>query len=180
MGSAGPGCDPAWHRRLQQQRQAARLVVQAADSCLRSGILVPPRVCKRLSTAASALNHHGSRRPQRVASYLLDMAGGTNLRDKDSNDGWSAQRRDGKKSKEQWAAEKEAERLRLSKCSWVACNRGRCKAWLYLEDIESCSCTSCHRRWSDPVLQRAQECRGKTPGFQAKAPAAPPIWLCCC
>ena len=146
------GVDPAWHRKLQQQRQASRVLVQAADHCLRNSIEVPSRLLRKLPAAAGSLHHHGFKLPIRVAALVQDMGRDDQQRGQNSNDGWKTQRKD-KKSKEQWAVEKEEECLRLAKCSWVACNKGRCKVWLHFEDFESCVCPSCHRRWSDQVLQ---------------------------
>ena len=108
------GVDPAWHRTLQQRRQASRVLVQAADHCLRNSIEVPSRLLRKRPVAAGSLHHHGSKLPIRVAALVRDMGSGKDdqQRRQSSNDGWKTQRKD-KKSKEQWAVEKEEERLRL-------------------------------------------------------------------
>ena len=135
------GADPAWHRRLQRSRQTARAVAQAADACLRYSLQVPSRVLRRLPAAATALDHHGSELPVRVAKLIQEMGADG----RQTADGWKVQRSQ-KKSKEQWASEKEAERRFLANCNWVSCNKGKCRAWLFFKDFKSCVCQSCSCR----------------------------------
>ena len=92
--------DPSWHRKLQRQRQTARVVAQAAGNCLRTGVQISSRLLRRLPAAASALNHHGSKLPERVAALVQDMGGEDRIEEEENNEVWRTQRK-GKRSKDQ-------------------------------------------------------------------------------
>ena len=48
---------------------------------------------------------------------------------------------------------------------WVACGRGGCTHWQWLEKMDTCVCEKCHRRWPKAVLEAAWNKGGKVSGF---------------
>ena len=101
-------------------------------------------------------------RGSKVLSYLVNYLQGMGKLCRqdwkiEDDEGWTIYRND-RKPKAQWEAEKEAERQLLFWCSWVACNRGKCKAWLFFKDFNGAACPAFNRRWADTGLQRAMEC----------------------
>ena len=73
--------EPSWHRRQQRERRQARLIVQVADSYLRSGADPPQRILDRLDWASTRLaDHHGSTIPRLVEDAMSNNRCGSGNR----------------------------------------------------------------------------------------------------
>ena len=126
--------EPACHKRKQQQRATARRLFQAVDALLATSAEVPSHLAAVTPGAVARIeNHHGSEVPRRVQQWLenMDAIPGT--------PGWqTAQAR--KRRTWKWTTQL------AEKYEWVACDRGRCKAWLPWGSFTTAWC-ACGLRW---------------------------------
>ena len=66
-----PAVEPAWHRRRQQQRSAARKLLKAADALIAASAEVPSHLVTAIPKAIAHIQgHHGSEVPKRVLDWL--------------------------------------------------------------------------------------------------------------
>ena len=138
-----PVVEPAWHRREQKQRAAARKLLRAVDALLAAAAEVPSHLATAIPQAIAHIqNHHGSAVPARVLHW--HQMQGTGL----MNNEWQTMAHGKKRRSWLWTPQA-AERY-----SWVACNRGGCKAWVSWDCFTYARC-ACGRRWSDDILETA-------------------------
>ena len=74
--------EPAWHRRKQEQRQRARLIIDTANSLLKAGQELEKKLEEKLLRAAEVVkDHHAFTFPKAVLSWLKDKMSNGDAKD---------------------------------------------------------------------------------------------------
>ena len=103
-----PAVEPAWHRRRQQQRSAARKLLKAVDALIAASAEVPSHLVTEIpKTIAHIQGHRRSGVPKRVQDWVQSM-----------NEGWQTKSYGKKRRSWLWTPQS------AEKYGWVACNRG--------------------------------------------------------
>ena len=102
-----PAVEPAWHRRRQQQRSAARKLLKAVEALIAASAEVPSHLVTEIPKAIAHIQgHHGSEVPRRVLDWVQSM-----------KEGWQTKSYGKKRRSWLWTPQS------AEKYGWVACIR---------------------------------------------------------